>query len=74
MVLVDMWDHPLNARPDLLSADRIHFSTSGQAVLASEVVKSLAAVLGPVGSAAGRRVDVPDRPTRDWVYAPDFTG
>lgn len=45
-VLVDMWDHPLNARPDLLSADRIHFSTSGQAVLASEMVKALAVALG----------------------------
>ncbi|WP_308168471.1 SGNH/GDSL hydrolase family protein [Nonomuraea sp. NEAU-A123] len=44
-VLVDMWDHPLNSRPDLLSADRIHFSTSGQAVMAAEVVKGLAAVL-----------------------------
>ncbi|MFI6082931.1 SGNH/GDSL hydrolase family protein [Streptomyces sp. NPDC051217] len=47
MVLVDMWDHPLNARPDLLSADRIHFSTSGQAVLASEMVKALAGVVDP---------------------------
>lgn len=44
-VLVDMWDHPVNSRPNLLSADRIHFSTSGQAVLAAEVVKALAAVL-----------------------------
>jgi lysophospholipase L1-like esterase len=40
-VLVDMWDHPVNARPDLLSADRIHFGTAGQAVLAAEVVKAL---------------------------------
>ncbi|MFD3483210.1 SGNH/GDSL hydrolase family protein [Streptomyces sp. NPDC058665] len=56
MVLVDMWDHPLNARPDLLSEDRIHFSTSGQAVLASEVVKSLA-------DAAGRRQGGP-KPSR----------
>ncbi|MFD5895518.1 SGNH/GDSL hydrolase family protein [Streptomyces sp. NPDC060366] len=45
VVLVDMWDHPLNSRPDLLSADRIHFSTSGQAVMASEVVKGLARVI-----------------------------
>ncbi|MEV8311922.1 SGNH/GDSL hydrolase family protein [Streptomyces flavidovirens] len=44
-VLVDMWDHPVNSRPNLLSADRIHFSTSGQAVLATEIVKALAAVL-----------------------------
>lgn len=45
-VLVDMWDHPVNARPELLSADRIHFATSGQAVLAAEVVRGLAAALG----------------------------
>ncbi|MEW9556413.1 GDSL-type esterase/lipase family protein [Nonomuraea sp. NPDC050783] len=41
-VLVDMWDHPVNDRPDLLSADRIHFSAAGQAVLAAELVKALA--------------------------------
>lgn len=41
VLLVDMWDHPLNSRPGLLSADRIHFSTSGQAVLAAEMVKAL---------------------------------
>lgn len=46
IVVIDMWDHPVNSRPDLLSADRIHFSTSGQAVLASEVVKRLAGVIG----------------------------
>ncbi|MEU3842715.1 SGNH/GDSL hydrolase family protein [Streptomyces sp. NPDC028635] len=44
-VVVDMWDHPVNSRPDLLSADRIHFSTAGQAVLASEMVRALAAAL-----------------------------
>jgi lysophospholipase L1-like esterase len=44
-ILVDMWDHPVAARADLLSADRIHFSTSGQAVIATEVVKHLADVL-----------------------------
>ncbi|WP_063813484.1 SGNH/GDSL hydrolase family protein [Nocardia anaemiae] len=41
-IVVDMWDHPINNRADLLSADRIHFSTSGQAVMAAEVVKKLA--------------------------------
>lgn len=45
-VLVDTWDHPVNDRPDLLSADRIHFSTMGQAVLAAEVVRALATALG----------------------------
>lgn len=49
-VLVDMWDHPLNSRPDLLSADRIHFSTSGQAVLASELVRALWAAVNAVSA------------------------
>lgn len=44
-VLVDMWDHPINSRPDLVSADRIHFSTSGQAVMASEIIKGLAGTI-----------------------------
>lgn len=42
VVLVDMWAHPVNMRPNLLSADGIHFSTSGQAVMAAEIVKGLA--------------------------------
>ncbi|KAA2245983.1 SGNH/GDSL hydrolase family protein [Solihabitans fulvus] len=41
-VLIDMWDHPIMARPNLLSADRIHLSMSGHAVMASEVVLGLA--------------------------------
>jgi len=45
-IVVDMWDHPVNNRDNLLSADRIHFSTSGQAVMAAEVVKKLANSLG----------------------------
>ncbi|WP_067806928.1 SGNH/GDSL hydrolase family protein [Nocardia beijingensis] len=45
-IVVDMWDHPVNDRDNLLSADRIHFSTSGQAVMAAEVVKKLADFLG----------------------------
>jgi lysophospholipase L1-like esterase len=44
--VVDMWDHPVNERPNLLSADRIHFSASGQTVMAAEVVKLLAHRLG----------------------------
>ncbi|WP_410875038.1 SGNH/GDSL hydrolase family protein [Nocardia sp. A7] len=40
--LTELWNHPLRSRPELMSADLIHFTTSGQAVLASEVVKSLA--------------------------------
>lgn len=45
-IVVDMWDHPVNDRDNLISADRIHFSTSGQAVMAAEVVKKLAGHLG----------------------------
>jgi lysophospholipase L1-like esterase len=44
-VVVDMWDHPVNQRENLLSADRLHFSTSGQAVMASEVIKQLSRLL-----------------------------
>lgn len=43
--VIDMWEHPINERPNLLSADGIHFATSGQAVLAAEVVKQLAHLL-----------------------------
>ncbi|GAA3148059.1 SGNH/GDSL hydrolase family protein [Streptomyces echinatus] len=45
-VVVDMWDHPVNDRGNLLSEDRIHFSTSGQAVMAAEMVRKLAGSLG----------------------------
>ncbi|MEU7558466.1 SGNH/GDSL hydrolase family protein [Streptomyces eurythermus] len=44
-VVVDMWDHPVNSRENLLSADRVHFSASGQAVMAGEMVRALAAAL-----------------------------
>ncbi|GAA1565085.1 hypothetical protein GCM10009678_55140 [Actinomadura kijaniata] len=49
-VLVDMWDHPVNDRPDLLSADGIHFAAAGQAVLATEIVKGLARLLDAEGA------------------------
>ncbi|MEU9497813.1 SGNH/GDSL hydrolase family protein [Streptomyces sp. NPDC048196] len=49
-VVVDMWDHPVNDRDNLLSEDRIHFSTSGQAVMAAEVIKKLAGSLGHIAS------------------------
>ncbi|MFJ3904668.1 SGNH/GDSL hydrolase family protein [Streptomyces sp. NPDC090025] len=45
-VVVDMWNHPVNDRDDLLSADRIHFAGSGQAVMAAEMAKALAGLLG----------------------------
>ncbi|MGW6375349.1 SGNH/GDSL hydrolase family protein [Rhodococcus sp. NPDC055112] len=40
-ILVDLWGHPLRLRPDLMSADRIHFTMSGYAVVASEMVRAL---------------------------------
>ncbi|PXX69197.1 lysophospholipase L1-like esterase [Nocardia tenerifensis] len=43
--VIDMWDHPINERPNLLSADGIHFAAAGQAVMAAEVVKRLAHLL-----------------------------
>ena len=51
VVLVDMWAHPVNQRPNLVGADGVHFSTSGQAVLAAEVVKALAERLAAVNGA-----------------------
>ncbi|MFD4353512.1 SGNH/GDSL hydrolase family protein [Nocardia sp. NPDC058518] len=44
-VLTEFWDHPLRSRPELMSADLIHFTTSGHAVVASEVVRSLAPLI-----------------------------
>ncbi|MFG2713014.1 SGNH/GDSL hydrolase family protein [Streptomyces goshikiensis] len=44
-VVVDMWDHAVNGRDGLLSEDRIHFAASGQAVMATEMVKGLSHVL-----------------------------
>ncbi|MGW5378296.1 SGNH/GDSL hydrolase family protein [Nocardia sp. NPDC003999] len=41
-LLLELWDHPLRLRPDLMSADLIHFSMSGHAVLASDMVRTLA--------------------------------
>lgn len=41
-VLTEFWDHPVRTRPTLMSADLIHFTTSGHAVVATEVVRSLA--------------------------------
>ncbi|TLF82518.1 SGNH/GDSL hydrolase family protein [Nocardia cyriacigeorgica] len=44
-LVIDMWNHPVNDRVNLLSADGIHFSTSGQAVLGAEYVRHLAGLL-----------------------------
>ncbi|MFF2087043.1 SGNH/GDSL hydrolase family protein [Nocardia sp. NPDC058176] len=42
-VFTEFWEHPVRSRPELMSADLIHFTTSGHAVVASEVIKSLGA-------------------------------
>ncbi|PKV77217.1 SGNH/GDSL hydrolase family protein [Nocardia fluminea] len=44
-VLTEFWNHPLRSRPELMSVDLIHFTTSGHAVVASEVVRSLATLI-----------------------------
>ena len=41
-VLLDWWRHPVNDRANLLGPDRIHWTTSGQAVMATGVVRALA--------------------------------
>lgn len=51
-VLVECWDHPLNDRPDLLSADKIHFATTGQAIIASLMLQQLASRLGQLDAEA----------------------
>lgn len=45
--LIEMWDHPVRHAPDLISADGIHFSMMGHAVLASEIVRGLATTAAP---------------------------
>lgn len=45
VVVVEMWDHPIMSRENLLSADQVHLSASGQAVMAAEVIRALAGVL-----------------------------
>ncbi|MQY22607.1 SGNH/GDSL hydrolase family protein [Nocardia macrotermitis] len=42
-LLVEMWEHPVRLRPTVMSDDGVHFSMEGQAALAAEVVKALAA-------------------------------
>lgn len=52
VTVVEFWDHPVNGRADLLSADGIHWSTMGQAAMAAETVKALATL---THSATARR-------------------
>ena len=40
-IVVDTENHPMNSRPDLLSADEIHLAAGGQAVLAAEIIRGL---------------------------------
>ncbi|MEV1077631.1 SGNH/GDSL hydrolase family protein [Streptomyces sp. NPDC050211] len=40
-VLIEMWEHPVRLRPNLMSADGIHFTIEGHAALAAEIVKAL---------------------------------
>jgi lysophospholipase L1-like esterase len=52
--VADCWDHPLNDRPNLLSEDRIHFATTGQAIIASVMIETLGTRLGGLHHEAGR--------------------
>ncbi|MET8653226.1 SGNH/GDSL hydrolase family protein [Nocardia aurea] len=45
VAVVEFWDHPLRLRPDLMSADLIHFTSSGHAVVAAETVRALSRLL-----------------------------
>ncbi len=41
-ILTDLWWHPVGRRPTVMSVDNIHFNISGHAVVAGEIIKSLA--------------------------------
>ncbi|MET7767393.1 SGNH/GDSL hydrolase family protein [Nocardia sp. NPDC005366] len=45
VLVVDFWNHPLRLRPDLMSADLIHFTSSGHAVVAVETVRALSELI-----------------------------
>lgn len=56
-LLVDFWNHPLRSRPELMSADLVHFTTSGHAVVATEMIRALSTLIPPAvipPAAAGR--------------------
>lgn len=44
-LLVDFWAHPLRLRPELMSSDLIHFTTSGHAVVATEMIRALSTLI-----------------------------
>ncbi|BAW07441.1 SGNH/GDSL hydrolase family protein [Nocardia seriolae] len=41
-ILTAFWDHPARTCPDWLSADRIHLTMAGHAVVAAEIARNLA--------------------------------
>ncbi|MEV6772025.1 SGNH/GDSL hydrolase family protein [Nocardia sp. NPDC051030] len=41
-ILTEFWNHPARLRPDWLSADLIHLSMAGHAVVAAEIARSFA--------------------------------
>ncbi|WNI17997.1 SGNH/GDSL hydrolase family protein [Actinacidiphila sp. ITFR-21] len=49
-MLVEMWDHPVRKRPELMSGDGIHFAMEGHAALAAEIVKTLSERLSKLGA------------------------
>ncbi|AKU15079.1 SGNH/GDSL hydrolase family protein [Luteipulveratus mongoliensis] len=44
-LVIDTWDHPITSRTNVMSADGVHLNASGQAMLATEMVRGLAALL-----------------------------
>ncbi|SDO18635.1 SGNH/GDSL hydrolase family protein [Actinacidiphila guanduensis] len=49
-MVVEMWDHPVRKRPELMSEDGIHFAMEGQAALAAEIVRTLSQRLSRYGA------------------------
>ncbi|WP_306361915.1 SGNH/GDSL hydrolase family protein [Nocardia sp. CC227C] len=41
-IVTEFWEHPARLRPDWLSADRIHLTMAGQAVVATEIATTFA--------------------------------
>ncbi|NNH69203.1 SGNH/GDSL hydrolase family protein [Nocardia uniformis] len=56
-ILTEFWEHPARLREDWLSADRIHLTMAGQAVVAAELLKSLGrhGDSTPTGTVGNRR-------------------
>lgn len=54
-IVVELWNHPLRHRPDVLSADRIHFTMVGHAVAATEMIMALSSRLAPTSDDGSSR-------------------